>query len=97
MPSTSTQGGSQLDGLDMLGIQMTKEIASIASEPVYQEEIAYSGSGGPMEVFDFDSQTNGFQESLGALLALQNPSYWNNMMMPGYVYKTFARVCVGSP
>ncbi|KZT65531.1 hypothetical protein DAEQUDRAFT_768801 [Daedalea quercina L-15889] len=53
-------------------------------EPVYQEDTAYAAGTGPMEVFDFGSVTGQGIETLGALQALQNPSYWRDMMMPGY-------------
>ena len=57
-----------------------------ASEPVYEPEAVYTTTAGPMEVIDFSSSPGSTDdEMLGALLALKNPSYWQNMMMPGYV------------
>lgn len=84
VPSTSAKGGSQ-DNLATLGVQVPSGVTAAVQEPVYQEEAAYAGSGGPMEVFDFGGQDGGSQESLGLLLALQSPNYWRDMMMPGYV------------
>lgn len=57
------------------------------TEPVYEAEAAYTADNGPMEVLDFESTVNGAYEDdlLGPLLALKNPAYWQNMMMPGYV------------
>ncbi|PCH34825.1 hypothetical protein WOLCODRAFT_78982 [Wolfiporia cocos MD-104 SS10] len=58
---------------------------AMVTEPVYQEETAYAAGTGPLEVYDFAAPGGQGYESLGALLALQNPAYWRDMMMPGCV------------
>ena len=56
----------------------------VAPEPVYQQEAAYTADIGPLEVLDFGSDGTMDDEIFGgALLALKNPNYWDNMMMPG--------------
>ncbi|KAL6303631.1 hypothetical protein BKA93DRAFT_853541 [Sparassis latifolia] len=52
--------------------------AMMQSEAMY-EDAAYPAGTGPMDYSSAD-----LVENLGALLALQSPSYWNHMMMPGY-------------
>lgn len=49
-----------------------------------------------MDVLDFASSPGSTDdEMLGALLALKNPSYWQNMMMPGYgAFNTFLPECL---
>ncbi|TFY54808.1 hypothetical protein EVJ58_g8639 [Rhodofomes roseus] len=59
-------------------------LGSGQGEPVYQEDTAYAAGTGPLEVFDFGAVAGQGIETLGALQALQNPSYWRDMMMPGY-------------
>lgn len=54
------------------------------AEPIYEAEAAYTNETGPIEVLEFASSPGSTDdEMLGALLALKNPSYWSNMMMPG--------------
>ena len=53
-------------------------------EPVYQAEAAYTSDIGPLPVLDFSPDGTMDDEIFGgALLALKNPNYWDNMMMPG--------------
>lgn len=61
-------------------------LGSGQGEPVYQEDTAYAAGADPMEVFDFAGVAGQGIETLGALAALQNPSYWRDMMMPGYTW-----------
>jgi len=61
-------------------------LGSGQGEPVYQEDTAYAAGTDPMEVFDFAGVAGQGIETLGALAALQNPSYWRDMMMPGYTW-----------
>jgi len=57
----------------------------LQNEAVFDSEAAYTTDATPMEVLDFGSPTGSTDdEMLGALLALKNPSYWQNMMMPGF-------------
>ncbi|KAI0084549.1 hypothetical protein BDY19DRAFT_970897 [Irpex rosettiformis] len=65
--------------------QGTNMEQNLAPEPVYEVEAAYTTDAGPMEMLDFSpSPGSADDEMLGALLALKNPSYWQNMMMPGF-------------
>ena len=59
------------------------QLLGASGEPVYQQDTAYAAGTGPMEVFDFGTEAGQGVETLGALQALQNPSYWRDMMMPG--------------
>ena len=66
--------------------QGTNMEQNLVQEPVYETEAAYTTDSGPMEILDFSySPGSTDDEMLGALIALKNPSYWQNMMMPGYV------------
>lgn len=58
--------------------------ASAPIEPVYQQEAAYTGNIGPLEVLDFGSDGSMDEDIYGGpLLALKSQNYWENMMMPG--------------
>ncbi|KAI0922432.1 hypothetical protein AcV7_005968 [Taiwanofungus camphoratus] len=81
-PPAPAQGGFQ-DDHDMISNQMN--VGGMVGEPVYQEEAAYAAGTGPLETFNFGATGgSGFEETLGALMALQSPAYWRDMMMPGY-------------
>lgn len=64
--------------------QSSQSEAIMQAEPIYEAEAAYTNETGPIEVLEFASSPGSTDdEMLGALLALKNPSYWSNMMMPG--------------
>ncbi|RDX45931.1 hypothetical protein OH76DRAFT_1532078 [Lentinus brumalis] len=56
---------------------------TMPTSPMFETEPAYTAVNGdsPIGMFQFGSQQD---ENWGALLALQNPSYWKDMMMPGF-------------
>lgn len=71
----------------------TQSEQSVQSEPVFELEAAYTSDTGPMEVLEFASSPDSTDdEMLGALLALKNPSYWQNMMMPGYAISPLSHI-----
>lgn len=62
-------------------------------EPIYQQEAAYAPDIGPLDVLDFSPDGNIDDEIFGGpLLALKSSSYWDNMMMPGFVCR-ISSVC----
>ena len=70
----------------MQGVVETRTMPT-AVEPVYHQEAAYTADIGPLEVLDFSPDGSIDDEIFGGpLLALKNPNYWDNMMMPGYVF-----------
>ncbi|OSX62760.1 hypothetical protein POSPLADRAFT_1141216 [Postia placenta MAD-698-R-SB12] len=77
-PATAPQGGFQ-DAQSMANGHMFQETI-LSTEPVYQEETVYA-AGTAMDMSPANGQ--GYEETLGALMALQNPAYWRDMMMPG--------------
>ncbi|KAH9914369.1 uncharacterized protein BXZ73DRAFT_55048 [Epithele typhae] len=52
----------------------------MATSPVFENEPAYTATNGG-NMFQFGQQQD---EHWGALMALQNPNYWKDMMMPGF-------------
>jgi len=91
-PSTSSSPSQQVFSAIPQDFQDTRGMGgdpslenAMSTEAVYQEETTYAVGTGPLEVLDFSSTNGqGYEETLGALLALQNPAYWRDMMMPGY-------------
>ncbi|KZT01948.1 uncharacterized protein LAESUDRAFT_730644, partial [Laetiporus sulphureus 93-53] len=84
-PSASSSTGFQDHGHLMTGGHtLANDVMN--TEPVYQTDTAYTVGAAPMEVFDFNAPNgHGYaEETLGALIALQSPAYWRDMMMPGY-------------
>ncbi|EPS93162.1 hypothetical protein FOMPIDRAFT_63796 [Fomitopsis schrenkii] len=88
--STSTSAGTSPGETTYSGGDMSYaasgegQLLAAPGEPVYQQDTAYAAGTGPMEVFDFGNVAEQGVETLGALQALQSPSYWRDMMMPGY-------------
>ncbi|KAI0697213.1 hypothetical protein C8T65DRAFT_710435 [Cerioporus squamosus] len=58
---------------------------TMPTSPVFETEPAYAAVNGdsPNGMFQFGTQQD---ENWGALLALQNPNYWKDMMMPGFTW-----------
>ncbi|KAH9942813.1 hypothetical protein B0H21DRAFT_695974 [Amylocystis lapponica] len=82
-PSPSSQH-SFVDAHGVTGTHSASE-NMMSMEPIYQEEHAYAAGTSPLETFNFGTSGGNMEpEMLGALLALQNPSYWKDMMMPGF-------------
>ncbi|KAI0722050.1 hypothetical protein C8Q72DRAFT_859459 [Fomitopsis betulina] len=85
--STSASAGTSPEEAAYSGGDMSysasRELLGAQGEPVYQQDTVYAAGTGPMDVFDFGNVAEQGVETLGALQALQNPSYWRDMMMPG--------------
>ncbi|KAI0338738.1 hypothetical protein BDW22DRAFT_1432263 [Trametopsis cervina] len=79
LSSSTSTASSQSSNTPNTHIEQT-----MSHEPVYEAEAAYTTDAIPMEVLDFSSPGSTDDEMLGALLALKNPMYWDNMMMPGF-------------
>ncbi|KAI9068941.1 hypothetical protein FKP32DRAFT_1671776 [Trametes sanguinea] len=56
---------------------------TLPSEPMFDIEPSYTAVPGP-DIFNFGAQPEAAEVSWGPLLALQNPNYWKDMMMPGF-------------
>ncbi|CDO69738.1 hypothetical protein BN946_scf184697.g10 [Trametes cinnabarina] len=57
--------------------------ATLPSEPMFDVEPSYTETP-DQDMFQFAAQPEASEVSWGPLLALQNPNYWKDMMMPGF-------------
>jgi len=78
---------SQNFGYDLNGMQTQ---AQNLQTPIYRPEATYSSGTGPihfgsdMELAVMDSSYSPDEEMLATMQAIKNPSWWQNMMMPGF-------------
>ncbi|OBZ72956.1 Protein priB [Grifola frondosa] len=89
LPSGPASGGLQdsIDGVN--GHALAPPPSTLPpAESIFAQDAMYSSNPGTTDLFQFDQPTTGgaggFDETLGALLALQSPAYWKDMMMPGF-------------
>lgn len=60
--------------------------------PIYRPEATYAVGAGPiqfggdLEMLNFDGNSVSDEEMLATMQAIKNPAWWQNMMMPGFVF-----------
>ncbi|RPD54605.1 hypothetical protein L226DRAFT_547907 [Lentinus tigrinus ALCF2SS1-7] len=84
-PLGSAPGGSYESIAGSSPASFSDSSYTMPTSPVFETEPAYTAvnDGSPNGMFQFGTQQD---ENWGALLALQNPNYWKDMMMPGFTW-----------
>ncbi|KIK64122.1 hypothetical protein GYMLUDRAFT_40371 [Collybiopsis luxurians FD-317 M1] len=99
--SNTSSGGNYMSSDTGSFVAQSTQSQDTTSTPMYRPEITYAAGAGAIQfgessVLGLDGNAVGEEEMLATMQALKNPRWWENMMMPGFIWPDPASPSSGS-